>query len=259
MFYTYLWLREDGTPYYVGKGSGRRAYQNKDHCVYRPKYNSLITVQYWESEEKAFEMEKWWIAFWGRKDIGTGILRNMTNGGDGPSGWVPSEETKAKIKEARKSQVFTVETRAKMGKSRRGAKHSAETKEKIGASQKGIPKPNSKGMPAEYMAEIRKLRWSWPTPEGLTREQFLQATIGRRRERNRAYMRTRRNKMSQNSGPNTRDGKPINTGDQATIAAFVTVVPTNVGPTTLITVQLQGSGLTVQVQAQDISATTQTL
>jgi hypothetical protein len=37
------------------------------------------------------------------------------------------------------------------------------------------------------------------------------------------------------------------------------LVPANVGPTTLITVQLQGSGLTVQVQAQDISATTQTL
>jgi hypothetical protein len=65
--------------------------------------------------------------------------------------------------------------------------------------------------------------------------------------------------MSTNSGPNTRDGKPINVNDQATLAAFVTVVPTNVGPTTLITVQMQGSGLILQVQAQDISATTQTL
>ena len=65
--------------------------------------------------------------------------------------------------------------------------------------------------------------------------------------------------MSTNSGPNTRDGKPINVADQATIAGFVTAVPTNVGVTTPITIQLQGSGLTVVVQAQDISATTQTL
>jgi len=65
--------------------------------------------------------------------------------------------------------------------------------------------------------------------------------------------------MSVNSGPNTRDGKPINVNDQATLAAFVTVVPANVGPTTLITLQMQGSGLTIQVQAQDIAATTQTL
>ena len=136
MFYTYLWLREDGTPYYVGKGSGRRAYQSKDHCVYRPKCDALISVQYWESEEKAFEMEKWWIAFWGRKDVSTGILRNMTNGGDGPSGWVPSEETKAKIKEARKRQVCIEETKAKMRKSRLGFKHSEESRRKISETNK---------------------------------------------------------------------------------------------------------------------------
>lgn len=136
MYYTYLWLREDGTPYYVGKGKGRRAYQNKDHCVHRPRFDSSILMQHWESEEKAFEMEKWWICFWGRKNVNTGILRNMTNGGDGPSGWVPSEETKSKIKQARKRQKFTEETRSRMKDAHTGLKKSEQTRKKISETNK---------------------------------------------------------------------------------------------------------------------------
>ena len=65
--------------------------------------------------------------------------------------------------------------------------------------------------------------------------------------------------MSVNSGPNTRAGKPINVGDQITIIGFVTAVAANVGPTTVITVTLAGSGNIISPQAQDCSASTQTL
>jgi hypothetical protein len=65
--------------------------------------------------------------------------------------------------------------------------------------------------------------------------------------------------MSTNAGPNTRAGKPINVGDSITLIGAVTAVAANVGPTTVITVTLAGSGNTVSPQAQDCSASTQTL
>lgn len=93
MFYTYLWMRENGTPYYVGKGTRNRAYKNDGYrSVKKPKHDSRILVQHWGSEEEAFSMEKFWISLFGRKDVGTGILRNRTDGGDGPSGYKHSEK-----------------------------------------------------------------------------------------------------------------------------------------------------------------------
>ncbi len=56
----------------------------------------------------------------------------------------------------------------------------------------------------------------------------------------------------------TRDGKPININDQATLVAFVIGI-SGTGPSAVITVQMQGSNLVLNVQAQDVAATTQTL
>lgn len=120
MFYTYLWFREDGTPYYVGKGSNRRAFYH--HNVHRPKSRARIFIQHWSSEEEAFEMEKWYIRFFGRKDNGTGILRNLTDGGEGPSGntfcrgrAVP-ESTRQKIRESLKRNAVAISQIQQLGK-----------------------------------------------------------------------------------------------------------------------------------------------
>jgi hypothetical protein len=82
MYYTYLWLREDGTPYYVGKGKGRRAFMSQGHKVNRPKQRERIVIYPAASEADAFEAEIALIWYYGRIDIGTGILHNRTNGGD---------------------------------------------------------------------------------------------------------------------------------------------------------------------------------
>jgi len=98
MFYTYLWLREDGSPYYVGKGRGDRAFTSNYHNVHRPPQDERIIVQDHPSEEEAFEAERLMISLFGRLDLGTGCLRNLTEGGDGPSGAVRSPETRLRMR-----------------------------------------------------------------------------------------------------------------------------------------------------------------
>jgi hypothetical protein len=100
-FYVYAYLREDYTPYYIGKGSGKRAWKNSGRSIKRPVDKSRIVIledNLTESEALELEIQK--ISEYGRIDTGTGILRNLTDGGDGVSGMVHSEETRAKISEA---------------------------------------------------------------------------------------------------------------------------------------------------------------
>ena len=102
MFYVYTYLREDGTPYYVGKGSGERAYKKWGKGIKPPKEESrIVIIEDNLDEQTAFKLEKELISKYGRKDLGTGILYNQTNGGDGSSGhktkgWKWSEESKSK-------------------------------------------------------------------------------------------------------------------------------------------------------------------
>jgi hypothetical protein len=128
-YYVYMYLREDGTPYYVGKGKGRRAY-NRGRAIPRPASKDRIVLPYTNlTEEDAFKYEKDLIAKYGRKDIGTGILRNQTDGGEGSSGALVSEETRKKISFAGKNQ--SAETKEKRRQSNLGYKHSPEARAKI--------------------------------------------------------------------------------------------------------------------------------
>lgn len=88
-FYTYAWLREDGRPYYIGKGTGDRAYTGRGRRGNRqpPKDKSRVLILKRNlTEEEAFRHERYLIAVFGRKDLGTGILINLTDGGDGVPG-----------------------------------------------------------------------------------------------------------------------------------------------------------------------------
>ena len=135
MYYTYAYLREDKTPYYIGKGSGNRAYATHYNTYVPPKERILILKDNL-TEEEAFKHEIYMINVYGRKDLRTGILWNRTDGGDGSSGHKHTEEMRKLISQKTK-EGMTPEVRKKLSKSSMGKVLSEETKKKMSIRMKG--------------------------------------------------------------------------------------------------------------------------
>lgn len=105
-FYAYLWLRSDGTPYYAGKGCGRRAYI-RHGCFFPPSDKSRIVMIPCATEAEAFAREVELIDLYRRKDTGEGCLRNLTDGGEGIAGYHHANAAKARMSVAKLGNKHT--------------------------------------------------------------------------------------------------------------------------------------------------------
>ena len=139
-FYTYAYLRENGTPYYIGKGQRDRAF-TKHKNVKVPPLNRILILKRNLTEAEAFKHEKYMIFVFGRKDLGTGILCNFTEGGEGTSGRVLSEETKRKMSISQKGRSVSVERRAKISNALKGKKLSESHKKSKQYTRRGEDHP----------------------------------------------------------------------------------------------------------------------
>ena len=137
-YYTYAYLREDKTPYYIGKGKENRIYKKGNGEIYPPKDKSrIIFLKQNLTEEQAFKHEIYMIAVFGRKDKGTGILHNKTDGGEGSSGYRHTLKAKKNMSVKRSGKkhpnygkTHSDETRKKMSEAKKGFTHSDETRKK---------------------------------------------------------------------------------------------------------------------------------
>lgn len=143
MFYTYAHTKPNGSIFYIGKGQGVRAWKKtrrnthwKNIVAKNNGYNVEILAN-WNTEKEALDHEIFLISCF--KDLGY-KLANMTNGGEGTSGFKLSNETKQKI------------SKANLGSNSKsfGKPKSDETKQKISETKlkqnlRGINCTNFKG------------------------------------------------------------------------------------------------------------------
>ena len=140
-FYTYAYLRKDGTPYYIGKGKGRRAFHHHGGFISPPSQDRILFLKKNLSEEEAFKHEVYMISLYGRKEFEGGILYNLDPGGPGSrsmTGKSHSEESREKISKSNKGKIKGIpksqEHRKKISdslKGRKGKPHSPETRQKL--------------------------------------------------------------------------------------------------------------------------------
>jgi len=140
MAYVYKHIRTDKNEiFYIGIGSDSTYYRahrfsERNQIWNRIKNKSAVLVEIifdnidWET---ACEIEKDLIKKYGRINNNTGVLSNMTDGGEGTLNRVISEETRHMLGSGNSGKIRTEESKKKQSESTKGVKKSKEHSDKI--------------------------------------------------------------------------------------------------------------------------------
>lgn len=183
-FYVYLYLRDSdsigtknglkGTPYYVGKGLNDRAWVKHGSRIKVPTNHYICIIAYDLTDQQAKDLEKRLIAEYGRIDLDTGILMNLTEGGEGVYG--TSEEVRAKRRKSQRETWAMPEAKAKKSEATRKVWDDPEYKaERSATIRQAWEDPELR---REHAEKIKKT-WSDPT---LREEQSQRSKISQNSE-----------------------------------------------------------------------------
>jgi hypothetical protein len=189
-FYVYAHYKmgEENIPFYIGKGVH---VQLKNEVGYYRAYTTSRRNRLWTNifnkygvrvvilhdnivEKEAFEIETTLIKFWGRINLKTGQLANLTDGGEGESGQVRSEESKEKTRQTLMNHEVKESTRKKIGDKARGRpspnkgkKQTEEQRKLNSSSHMGIPQSKE----TRRKQAINHTKYVWSIMNDITGEE----------------------------------------------------------------------------------------
>lgn len=118
VYYVYAHCKvSDNQPFYIGKGKGKRAYSKKGRSSFwkkvTNKYDWYVSILHSNlSEQDALNKEIELIALYGRRDNGTGVLVNLTDGGESTTNL--SEHSRQKISEKAKGRAVSDDVKKRL-------------------------------------------------------------------------------------------------------------------------------------------------
>ena len=159
MYYTYAYLRGDMTPYYIGKGKSRRCHQ-KHNGFYPPPKERILLLKQNLTEDEAFRHEVYMISIFGRKDLGTGILHNKTDGGRGCSHKIMTKQDRHNRSKGRLGEPLSESHKRRISEANRGTPKTMTEKRRQSDIEKGL---RARGKPKQKHSEETKKKISKAT------------------------------------------------------------------------------------------------